>query len=241
MILGMLNRILALQKQLPFFHTYQPIWSLSLPVSRPSCVPLSALGVLVHKGYVASLSLGDAFDRCQKAYLSDRKAVGHHFNSGFLRELGVRECVGPSFDMSEGAVCAVKKVFRWIEARAANYQKNTAFALFVFPEDQTKPFHAITVICDGLWAWSGPFGFQETLYDDNGVPGKKGYPIRFERRFDAKRLGIKALASFVADDALLGAKTARIQVITFEALDPVGSVKAMPLQQAIACLHRLFE
>ena len=207
----------------PKSHPFgEAIWSLDLTLARPQCMPLSALGTIVHKwGMDAPMkqthqgTLTSLFKELLVAFES-RDPGPRYFATVKLAELGFIERIWNPKPLYldtqrldfEGVLDAVLT-----EVHNQKTEKNTAFILKLLPPKlgSEVSFHVITITCDGLWDEKGSFGFQETAYSE----GNQGIPTRHWRQFATKANFASALETFVASPAL-GYEVHRLQAVTIE-------------------------
>jgi hypothetical protein len=158
-------------------HIDTHFWSLNVPVDRPECIALSALGTLIHNtpGILKKVPLLDLFHIFKMAYKTPNKLHGHLlFDADILAANNLREAHYLSADADQLSVYT-KEVFGWLKNRLSPPQKAVMF--LIFPTQKSSgdnPCHAMTILCDGIWAHifnqSGGFGYQETRYLENGFP-----------------------------------------------------------------------
>jgi len=160
-------------------HTDEYRWELPLAVDTPQCVPLSALGTVLHQNKTSlDQDFSTLFLDFRQAYetrLLPTANWGEYFNANSLQSIGVVQHTGAPLSIQTGA-SSMPSILNWIRNRHGPH--HTAFVLMILPAKifPGVRFHAITVTCDGLWKKDGGFGFQETAYIDNR-------PVRYERRF----------------------------------------------------------
>jgi hypothetical protein len=200
----------------PFCHPFgEAVWALTSFVETPQCVPLSALGAVLHQWPALFEKKEGLFAVLREAYLARNTTCQsmYHFKEDTLAVLGLQQKLGVAVSVGEsddGFHHALDQTLQWVQNR--QYGKHTAFELMIYPKDKSETYHAITVTCDGLRFRHGGVGFQETAYSD----GEKGKPMRYQRLFSDRQSFADALCAFVMTPAVLGYPAASIQVVLFE-------------------------
>jgi len=193
-------------------------------VDRPQCMPLSALGVILHKFPETALQIAkkdtrDALFLALQNAFEARVKGALYFNPEGLSSVGFKEKVWTPFelgvDLQDYDFFKQKLDALLTQIQNQKPERHTAFILKLLPED-TSPgtsFHTITVTCDGLWDHAKSFGIQETVYSKSD----KGVPSRYSRTFEDQNSFSKALHDFIIGRSL-EYSVYRLQAHTMEKL-----------------------
>jgi hypothetical protein len=218
----------ATPKQHPFG---EPVWQLTTMIDKPACMPLSALGVILHKwgndaAAVTKKPDNESVFAVLNTAFETRVSGALYFNVEVLATIGLHEKIWTPFSLAATQTDLVKftDILQALLTQIKNQKiKNTAFVLKLLPEKMGKDvsFHTITITCDGLWDTSKGFGMQETVYSDV----TSGFPSRYGRSFPSIAALAAGLHGFIG--TALEYPVGNLQALTVESLPPKSSLRKL--------------